>query len=1782
MKAIKIFFYIIFLFTIVHSSLSAQCPSGSTEALGADNTGWSSTALDAPSGSGVWQDTYTLRTIPDYVTPFCSAAIPPARITVSLVKVNYGFNIPCNATINQVDIIFYRRNNAAVGDVRDMEVFLRMPDHSPSSYNAAATTTPWLNSTSSFETYTYSHANWGEALTPDIVNDPRFGIQLRSQNNDPTNAATAEIDAIQMRVCYSVAGTPYSNITYSVALSGDDLCSPIQEGDITFSAMGGSGAYQYSIDGGTTWQSSNIFTNITQGNYDVSVKNADNTCITKSDIAYVGCNTGKMLQYGDAVITCKATFPTSPTLGIKPIQAFPQLYADGSVGYDISDSIPNSPYMWTYNQLGGDVFATTIDQNYNIYTGVTGLYDLSPSPMPVIPNLVKIDAVTGAVTILDVLPGTAGIGFLEWDTLCNQLYVVNMDDGKIYRYTGTGTLLDTFDPLAPDVTANGIAPLGERILGLDYNYVQGRLYYSVWKNDAINNGLRNEIRSVAISSCGFDIATDRLEIALPFQNEYGGGFAYSMPVADVEFSRDGTSLLLSEIGFNSLIPVGQPHESRILEYKFNGTTWALDTSNPSGNAVLKHEIGTLNTGKNSRGGIDFAYQNMDNGCTANPNAFIVATGDAFTGVSCEITGCYYGLQYWPVTGGNFESSVMMDIARTPLSQEKSIYGDVDVVSGCCPCAVYCPTITQPSDPISFCVGETSNNITVQTDQNAANSISFVVFASDQMSGTAPTTTEAAAIYGGTVIATVTPTYDLFPYTATYSFNTNDFPNTTDQVVTYYVYAILNPDLGATCRPLQEIAVKVFPKNSGIVWIDTNNNGVQDVNETAGLANVPVTAYWDDCAGNTGIVNTTTDSDGVYTLLGVPNGAKVRIEFDLPNGTYVQSVSGTDNQTETQFTTTPDCNIDLGVTQNPVLQIGNYVWHDADKDGIQDPCETPLQNVEVQLKQNGTLIGRTYTAADGTYYFGGNNNEGFTYETTTTSPQIFSASLTNTMDDARQNATGVANGAAGLLFNDRYLGLRFTNINIPDGAVITSANIRFTASTTGNIANVTIKGDTNIDAPVWDTGVSTYISNIFNSSATSNQVVWNNSNTWVVNDSGADQTTPDLSAIITELLGSPLWERDKTIAFVINAPANPTGATAFDLSGNATAGALLTINYVGTSQVTGGSLAPSTAYTICIPLDQTAIATPNFVPTLANSTLGEANDQNDSDGIKIGTTAVAVDIITPSSGSKFTYDFGFTSCALTANATGTNVSCNGNSDGTATVNINGNIAPVTYSWSNGGTTASISGLTAGTYTVTVTETATCTAVTSYDVTEPSALTVNCSSTDVTTNGGSDGTASVSASGGTSPYTYLWTDGETTSSINNKTAATYSVTVTDNNGCTDACTTTIQEPGCNLSVSPSGTNVSCNGGSDGTASVSASGNIVPVTYLWSNGGTTSSITGLTAGTYTVTVTETPTCTAVTNYDVTEPSALTVNCSSTDVTTNSGSDGTASVSASGGTSPYAYLWNSGETTSGISNKVAATYSVTVTDNNGCSDVCQRTIAEPGALPDLSLSKTVNTTTAALNGTVIFTLTLTNDNGIDATGVVVTDNLPAGVTFVSSSDPANVNVSGNILTWNVGNMLGTDAPKTLQITVTAVNEGSFVNTAEITAMNETDTDSTPNNDVAGEDDQDQACFSVPVKLCSDNASAMITITSGTATSWQWYVSTDNGASYTALSGENNQDLVINNTLMGGNGITKYFRVAYNGAAITDGCGATMCCPVIVTTETCTVCPMPKCIPITITKVTP
>jgi len=193
---------------------------------------------------------------------------------------------------------------------------------------------------------------------------------------------------------------------------------------------------------------------------------------------------------------------------------------------------------------------------------------------------------------------------------------------------------------------------------------------------------------------------------------------------------------------------------------------------------------------------------------------------------------------------------------------------------------------------------------------------------------------------------------------------------------------------------------------------------------------------------------------------------------------------------------------------------------------------------------------------------------------------------------------------------------------------------------------------------------------------------------------------------------------------------------------------------------------------------------------------------------------------------------------------------------------------------------ISGLIAGTYDVTVMDDilAGCADTLSVQIIEPAPtcnISVTASGNDASTIGGSDGDAIATVTGGQGNVTYLWDNSSTTALITGLSAGTYSVTVKDNvlAGCEAIATVTISEPAivtCTLAASLSAANATLNGASDGMATVTVSGEQGTVTYAWSNAETTASITGLVAGSYTVTVTDDATadCNVVDTVTIGEP--------------------------------------------------------------------------------------------------------------------------------------------------------------------------------------------------------------------------------------------------------------------------------------------------------------------------
>ena len=285
------------------------------------------------------------------------------------------------------------------------------------------------------------------------------------------------------------------------------------------------------------------------------------------------------------------------------------------------------------------------------------------------------------------------------------------------------------------------------------------------------------------------------------------------------------------------------------------------------------------------------------------------------------------------------------------------------------------------------------------------------------------------------------------------------------------------------------------------------------------------------------------------------------------------------------------------------------------------------------------------------------------------------------------------------------------------------------------------------------------------------------------------------------------------------------------------------------------------------------------------------------------------------------------------ATQSNVSCNGALNGAATAASVGGNGTYNYLWSNGATTSAIANLAAGTYQVVVTDGENCTAVSSAIITQPEVLNANATATPQSANGVNDGTATATPIGGTAGYTYIWSNTASTQTITGLAPGAYTVTVTDLNGCTNVQSISVNSFNCTLAAAVSAVNVSCFGANNGTANVTLSGAANPVTYTWNNGATTAIVSNLAPGTYTVNVVDGNNCPATLNTTIVEPVVLAANATSSPETSAGANNGTATANPVGGVAPFTYSWNNGGTTQTISGLAPATYTVVVTDVNGCT---------------------------------------------------------------------------------------------------------------------------------------------------------------------------------------------------------------------------------------------------------
>jgi len=409
--------------------------------------------------------------------------------------------------------------------------------------------------------------------------------------------------------------------------------------------------------------------------------------------------------------------------------------------------------------------------------------------------------------------------------------------------------------------------------------------------------------------------------------------------------------------------------------------------------------------------------------------------------------------------------------------------------------------------------------------------------------------------------------------------------------------------------------------------------------------------------------------------------------------------------------------------------------------------------------------------------------------------------------------------------------------------------------------------------------------------------------------------------------------------------------------------------------------------------------------------GVVYDAEDQSGLLAGNYSVTV---TDSLGctANGTYTLTQPAKALTVDAVGTATT---GSDGTATANPLGGTGSYTYSWSNAGNTKTITGLSAGEYSVIVTDANSCKA---YDTVQIAAFAVSFKTTNITCNGLTDGTAKVTVTGGSGIYNYTWsqgTPGSTPDSVYNLPKGYTSVTISDGTN-TVTAGFYIAEP-LALSSSISKTNPLCYGQNTGSVNLVPTGGTAPYGFSWTKNmapmaDISEDLSNIGAGVYSVTIRDTNNCETSNSITVDEPAQLSLTLTVKDMTCYSGKkDGSITSTVTGGTGTKKYLWDNNSTSTALYNLQAGIYSLKVTDANLCSVIKKDTV-----FPGPAISGNINTLHAACgtnsDGHIQFVPTSSGNGGLtylwnDLSTNDNLQNIPAGSYSLTVYDSKNCNAS-------------------------------------------------------------------------------------------------------------------------------------------------------------------------------
>ena len=312
---------------------------------------------------------------------------------------------------------------------------------------------------------------------------------------------------------------------------------------------------------------------------------------------------------------------------------------------------------------------------------------------------------------------------------------------------------------------------------------------------------------------------------------------------------------------------------------------------------------------------------------------------------------------------------------------------------------------------------------------------------------------------------------------------------------------------------------------------------------------------------------------------------------------------------------------------------------------------------------------------------------------------------------------------------------------------------------------------------------------------------------------------------------------------------------------------------------------------------------------------------------------------------------------------TNVFCGEENTGTAQAIVTGGTPPYTYEWTNNGGESMATGLGVGFHSVLVTDANGCELFKVIEIVEVNDIEVAISKIDATCDE-SNGAITAAVTGGTAPYQFEWSTGQSGPELSDLSPGTYTVTITDNSGCSQIERVNIVQSS-GLTVAVEANQIICHDERNGSAVAEASGGRSPYEYSWDTGDRSAAVENLSAGTYTVTATDADGCVAVTEVVIVEPSMIIAEISKVDIGCD-GEPGSASVMGFGGTGSFSYQWSTGDTGTEISGLEPGTYSVLITDLNGCNIEESITIEGASSLVAVEIS-VIATPTAGENDGIL-----------------------------------------------------------------------------------------------------------------------------------------------------------------------------------------------------------------------